>query len=186
MFAKELDYIQNPQIRNIAEMGLAMVPEYFYIIPASSSGKYHPQYALGNGGLYRHVVAACMIAVELFRLEQIKLSKTEKDLVIASLILHDGWKNGFDANGHTAFLHPLIAANQLWHGLRKRMKTFKEKYYLFQICLNIASHMGQWNTEKYSLNKLPKPFTKMQKFVHLCDYLASRKMLEVNFEVGER
>lgn len=30
---------------------------------------------------------------------------------------------------------------------------------------------------------LPKPQTEMQKFTHLCDYLASRKMLEVNFNV---
>ena len=48
----------------------------------------------------------------------------------------------------------------------------------------IKSHMGQWNTDyKTKEEILPKPVTELEKFVHLCDYLASRKLLEVNFEV---
>lgn len=35
--------------------------------------------------------------------------------------------------------------------------------------------MGQWNVNLYSKTILPKPKTATQKFVHLCDYLASRK-----------
>lgn len=41
---------------------------------------------------------------------------------------------------------------------------------------------GQWNTARYSKVELPKPKNKYQKFVHLCDYLASRKFLEMNFD----
>lgn len=33
---------------------LKQVPSYFYIVQASSSGRYHPTYALGEGGLVRH------------------------------------------------------------------------------------------------------------------------------------
>ena len=39
--------------------------------------------------------------------------------------------------------------------------------------------MGQWNKNKYSKIELPKPELEPQKFVHMCDYLASRKWLEV-------
>ena len=46
----------------------------------------------------------------------------------------------------------------------------------------IATHMGQWNTARYSKVELSKPKNKYQKFVHLCDYLASRKFLEMNFD----
>lgn len=35
--------------------------------------------------------------------------------------------------------------------------------------------MGQWNVNLYSKTILPKPKTATQKFVNLCDYLASRK-----------
>jgi hypothetical protein len=55
-----------------------------------------------------------------------------------------------------------------------------------KICDCVASHMGSWNTD-YKTKKeiLPKPITSMEKFVHLCDYLASRRFLEVNFDKVE-
>ena len=49
----------------------------------------------------------------------------------------------------------------------------------------IASHMGPWNTNPYSDIILPKPKNKYQKFVHMCDYLASRRYLDVKFENNE-
>jgi len=53
-----------------------------------------------------------------------------------------------------------------------------------QIAKCIKSHMGQWNTDyKTKEEMLPKPQNEIEKFTHLCDYLASRKMLEINFEV---
>jgi hypothetical protein len=79
-------------IKNIAEQGVALLPEYFYHVPASSTGKYHPDYALGDGGLYRHVQASVGIAVDLFRIYE--FTPNEEDLIIASLMLHDGWKQG--------------------------------------------------------------------------------------------
>jgi hypothetical protein len=44
--------------------------------------------------------------------------------------------------------------------------------------------MGQWNYDYKSKKAvLPKPKTGKQFFVHMCDYLASRKFLEVNFDI---
>ena len=55
-------------------------------------------------------------------------------------------------------------------------------WYMIKCC--VTSHMGEWNKD-YITHKeiLPLPQTKIQKFVHLCDYLASRKLIEINFEV---
>jgi hypothetical protein len=50
----------------------------------------------------------------------------------------------------------------------------------------IASHMGEWNTNKRSSTTLPKPSDKIGKFVHMCDYLASRKDIEVLFDDEEQ
>ena len=47
----------------------------------------------------------------------------------------------------------------------------------------VASHMGKWTTSKYSDIVLPRPKTDIQKCVHLCDYLASRKHLIFDFDV---
>ena len=49
----------------------------------------------------------------------------------------------------------------------------------------ISSHMGQWNTNPYSDVTLPVPSNKYQRFVHMCDYLSSRKFLNVKFNNNE-
>ena len=46
-----------------------MLPEYFFEVAASSTGKYHPVYALGVGGLVRHTIAAVEIANEMYRMD---------------------------------------------------------------------------------------------------------------------
>ena len=45
----------------------------------------------------------------------------------------------------------------------------------------IKSHMGPWNTNDYSNVILPVPKSKMERFVHMCDYLASRKTMDFEF-----
>ena len=46
----------------------------------------------------------------------------------------------------------------------------------------IESHMGQWATDRKSSVVLPKPMDEYQHFVHLADYLASRKDLTMVFD----
>lgn len=41
IFKTELNYIKNPKIREFTEKMLLEVPEYFFHIGASSTGKYH-------------------------------------------------------------------------------------------------------------------------------------------------
>lgn len=176
-FELELGYIKNYTINNIVLDSIKIIPDYFYKIPASSSGKYHPMYALGEGGLYRHVKATIVIANDLFNMDRFKFSQNHKDLIIGSLILHDGWKQGMNPSGNTLHEHPNIAAYNIFHTIKSNALT--HLYYKILICLNIKSHMGQWTTSKYSSVKLMKPHTKMQKFVHLCDYLASRRDIEI-------
>ena len=42
--------------------------------------------------------------------------------------------------------------------------------------------MGVFNTSNYSKVVLPLPKTAMQKFVHMCDDLASKKFINVEFD----
>lgn len=171
----ELWLIKNKEIREGTKKILGAAPEYFKTIPASSTGKYHPKYALGEGGLVRHVKAAIRIALELFRMEEYDFDETQQDIIIAALILHDCWKNGETNGGNTVHAHPLIAAEkiQLAHDLP----------YNYIIACAVHSHMGQWVRNDHSDVILPRPHSRLEKFVHLCDYLASRRILEVNFDV---
>lgn len=180
-FRKELSYIKDVSTRTYTEEMIEQLPDYFFTIPASSTGKYHPSYATGDGGLLRHTKAAVGIAVELFRLDWWHFSEEEKDYLITSLILHDGWKSGKIQSKYTLMEHPLVAVDELQR-LSDPSKISNER--LEFVTNNISTHMGQWNRD-YRTKKevLPKPEDKFQKFVHLADYLASRKCLEFNFEV---
>lgn len=44
--------------------------------------------------------------------------------------------------------------------------------------------MGPWNIDRFG-NSLPVPEKEDEKFVHLCDYLASRNFLNVSFDENE-
>ena len=183
IFKTELSYIKNPKIKEFTEKALNSLPEYFFSIPASSTGKYHPSYALGDGGLVRHTQAAVRIAVEMFRLEVFKYTEDDKDVIISSLILHDGCKSGLNHSKYSVTEHPLIITKMLKSD--KKISKSIDQNTLNNITSNIESHMGQFNLDyKTKKEVLPKPKNKIQHFVHWCDYLASRKCLEFNFDVN--
>lgn len=172
IFNEELSTINNEEIREITARLLDGVPEYFWHVAASSSGKYHPAYALGEGGLVRHVKAAVRFANHLFVIND--FTEKERDYIVAALLLHDVLKHGKEGDiGHTVFEHPILAAEYI------RENATGE--YAEVVSSLVATHMGQWTTSKYSSAVLQAPETKLQKFVHECDYLASRKDIVVLF-----
>ncbi|MBE6089862.1 MAG: hypothetical protein E7206_17875 [Clostridium beijerinckii] len=192
-FKAELSTINYEALRVFTEWSLEQLPEYFYHVAASSTGKYHPSYALGEGGLIRHTQAAIRIANELFNCHTIQnFTENEKDIIRVSLILHDGVKHGTEGNSYTTSTHPLEVVKYLEdryfdvpeETLPDEVIEIMECDLWFQVTECIKSHMGEWNTDyKTKEEILPKPENEMQKFVHLCDYLASRKCLEFNFNV---
>jgi 23S rRNA maturation-related 3'-5' exoribonuclease YhaM len=182
VFNKELSCIKNESIKQFTINALNKLPKYFFSVPASSTGKYHPAYALGDGGLVRHTQAAVRIAVELFRVDMFQYNEDEKDMIITSLILHDGCKSGLNHSQYSVAEHPLVVAKFIRD--TEEINNCVDENTLNTITTCIESHMGQWTKDyKTKRDVLPLPKTKMQRFVHLCDYLASRKCLEVNFEV---
>ena len=184
LFKKELNYILDPKIKEYTEKALCEVPDYFFEVPASSTGKYHPAYALGNQGLLRHTRSAVRIAVELLNLEMYAPFEeyNGKDLIISALILHDSYKHGTPKLEFVVAEHPLVAIGQL--ALNENLKDILPENKTTILFDNIAHHMGQFVLHpKTKQPILEKPQNKMQNFVFMCDYLASRKCIEMNFEV---
>lgn len=181
IFERELSFIKNNDIKNFTKRAIQLLPDYFFKIPASTSRKYHPQFAAGDGGLVRHTRAAVILANELFRLSMFsKFSEDEKDIILSSLILHDGNKAG-NLGLHTVAEHPLLMS-QFIRKSPELNKMLPEKW-ISLICENIEHHMGEW-TRDYKTGEeiLEKPKGKMQNFVHLMDYIVSRRVIEFNFE----
>ena len=108
---KEIGFIRDPEVKEIVKDLVQKLPEYFFNVAASSTGKYHPKYALGEGGLVRHTQSAVRIANELFELEMFKPLEPEKDFIISALILHDGLKHGQTLGVYTVSNHPVLASD---------------------------------------------------------------------------
>ena len=185
IFERELTYIEDDAVRKFTETALDNLPQYFFEVAASSTGKYHPTYALGDGGLVRHTKAAVRFANHLFTIEQNKnaFSSMERSCVISAIILHDGWKHGDKGSAFTTHEHPVVCAN--WIKNAECLNGIINDGIRDTIASAVASHMGEWNESKRSAITLPKPETEVQKFVHMCDYLASRKDIEVLFDANE-
>ena len=181
VFNKEYEYIKSDRYKKCAKELVSLLPDYFFKVAASSTGKYHPSFALGDGGLVKHTKVAVKIAYELLENDSIghKFTDDEKDLIIMSIIMHDGLKHGKEESKYTLFDHPIIVCNHIKENKDKLSLNDEEINFITKV---ISSHMGQWNTNSYSDVVLPLPKDKYQRFVHMCDFLASRKFLDVKFE----
>lgn len=182
MFKNELELIKSDRIKNACIKIVGLLPEYWFTVAAASTGKYHPEYAQGEGGLLRHSKAAMRIGYELLSDPCIgdKYTSDEKDLMLIALLVHDGLKLGNPKEKYTRFDHPILVANYLEENKDELKElTIEEIRFMGDA---IKTHMGPWTTDYNGNEVLERPKTKYQNFVHMCDYLASRKCLLVPFD----
>lgn len=181
IFDVEINYISDARIKEAAKKLVGMLPEYFFRLAASSTGKYHPKCSNVEGGLVHHTKIAVRFAKVMFENAMVfnNYSDHEQDLIYLALIMHDGFKNGLTEEKYVRFDHPIISAEFVKEHATEVGLTIEEGNLLYDL---ISSHMGVFNTSNYSKVVLPLPKTNMQKFVHLCDDLASKKFLDLEFD----
>lgn len=171
-FEREIALIQNEDYRNFIKHYLDKVcPKYFWEIGASSSGKYHPQFSQGEGGLVRHTKAVVLFAEELLRMSSYMYMQEEhKDFVIMACIVHDTCKYGmgdFDKDlykDHAKNASALV--NEVWYDY---FGINASEFFLSAI----RCHMGQWSERE------DRPFTNIDRCVHMADYMASRSFIDI-------
>lgn len=186
MLSEYFNSVQDENVKKFMEQCIETIPEYWFTVPASSTGKYHPNYALGNGGLMRHTIALLRFFDRLVRNSMYgsPFTNREMDLMRVACLMHDSRKSGSDEDfaksKYTKFDHPILAANVV-RSIETEYITDDEKELIANA---IESHMGQWNVDTYGKSKveLPLPTNKYQKLVHLVDYLAAQKGVEVMFD----
>ena len=140
IFNDELNLIKNERLKESCIELLKILPEYFYNVEASSSGKYHPAFALGEGGLVRNTKVAVKIADEIIKTESVGnvFTQDEKDMILISLMLHDGLKKGIVEEKYTRFDHPILMGDFVLENIDKTKLT---KLEATMISDNIKSHM---------------------------------------------
>lgn len=174
LLSYEVAQIDDDDIRNFVKMTLDSVDPIHRIKPASSTGKYHPKYAAGEGGLIRHTKVVVRNVIELIRATP--AVESEKDELIAAAIIHDMWKypEGRD-HEFTAFDHPALGGK--WckdHGFETIGRL-------------VAAHQGIWTTSRQMPgfeNEQPRKFDEW--VLHYSDLMASRAYLACDFdEMGD-
>ena len=168
-----LSLIKDDTIREFCIQLLNDADDYFFEKPASSSGKYHPEYSLGDGGLARHSMAVAIILNDILETGCYKFSDTERDLLICAAIVHDIKKYGNGHTQHTVKNHPELACEYIKN---EGVGIVNEDLY-DKVSELVETHMGQYG------NKKPK--TTAQKLLHIADCLASRRYLNMDFNKTE-
>ena len=171
-FEREINLIQSEDYRMFVKWYLDnKCPSYFWEIGASSSGKYHPSFSQGMGGLVRHTKAVVMFAEELLRMSSyMYMSDEHKDFVIMACILHDTCKYGIveydkeDYKDHAK--NAAILAKVAW---KEYFDELPSEFFLSAI----RCHMGQWSERE------DRPFTNIDRCVHMADYMASRSFIDI-------
>lgn len=172
---EEINMICDDEIKRLVRIVLNKAPDCFWTIPASSTGKYHPDYASGEGGLIRHTKAVVRIADHIcsWTTRFSDECNQGRDIILAACILHDTYKV-LEGEKYTNFNHPIHATKAI---IEERFQFDEE--FLHVICAisdAVSTHMGRWNTSKrFDEKDLPLPHTPYGKIVSLADYLASRK-----------
>ena len=170
IFEKEISLIKDKHVAGFVKYALTLAPEQFWTAPCSSTGKHHPPENNSKGDLIRHIIKAVSTAYELCNFYG--LYNTDKDIVIASTILHDIKKNGEPWVEYTNVEHGLIAYNWLM-GLNG-FKTGYENFWRETIANAVRYHMRRWAKPDSELERAKNP-TIIENIVQLSDFFASRK-----------
>ena len=167
------------ELIGIADTLFEFVPETFWCKASSSTGKYHPVDERGWMGNVRHTLKTIVVAKEMAAMSS--LSVTALNYVVIALAFHDTFKYGPDGlNQYTVHEHPVLASKFLDDASGMFIKTDPR---VFRILAKLVrTHMGRWTTSAHSDVFLDKPETKLQKYVHMCDYIASREAFDINID----
>ena len=174
IFEKEISLIKEESLRDFIRYYLnECVPNVFWTTGASASGRFHPNFAQGEGGLVRHTKAVVMFCNELMRMSQwAYMTDERKDLAILACIAHDTVKYGFtdavetdEYKNHAE--NAAVLVSEAW-------EKFFHMACPYELTQAIRSHMGQWST-----NRDDRPFTPIDRLVHLADYVASRNFISI-------
>jgi uncharacterized protein (DUF3820 family) len=178
LFVNEFNYIKDNNLRKFAEEIIANAGDWFFVEPASTSGKYHPKFSLGDGGLMRHT--RCVAYWAMCMAESFNMTQEDSDLLVIAALAHDIKKH--DDNGHFLRNHPLLASDYVCDIMEKFSEDVITNEQVQKICCAVSSHMGKWEgtrewVKDTTKELFPMPKNDFEKALQAADYIASRKAI---------
>jgi len=177
IFKEELDLIVRKDIRDFTKAVIASAPDYvFEDCPSSSSGKYHPLDELSGDGTIIHTKKVFAVAYELSRGLD---CEENRDMILASALLHDLAKQGLEKSDYTKKDHPQIMAKLVADVYNAKFKNKLDKIAANIIYYATFFHYGPW-TER-SVKKSLREYSPEELCVYLSDYIASKRFMKVDY-----
>ena len=170
----------------VKELTIALLKKYdkkLEELPASISGKHH----LGEF-VKEHIIRVVWFVKRV--VEEFNLSQDEKDVLLSSALLHDIgncvvvtkernaeefqklYKTGWNKSVEGSKYHPVIGMFLV--GKEIIEKKLYTNPLVIKVALAISSHMSHW-----SHPECPLPRNDLEKFLALCDYLASKENIKI-------
>ena len=180
-FKKELYYVKDKNYKKAMLKLLDGLPGYFYVIGESFNNPYVAEYSKGRCGKIKETKVSTRIAYELLSDPVIgsDYSKKEKDLILMSIILHDGLERGRLGVDAVVFEHPILISEYIKYanvGLTLEDRDF--------LCSMVEAHSGIDNHHDRNDRVLPLPQSKYQKFVYMCIKMGNMKFFDIKFNAN--
>ena len=179
VFQPLLDKFETDEMRLYCQDMIKTIPDYIFIMPSSTSGKFHNATQCQQHGQIYHAIMFAEILNHILALkhnqEKFK-SPQQRDAMRCVPIFHDALKCGTEGGSWTVFEHPLLAGTwvretQVEHDIDDRAKEA-----IARMC---ERHSGEFTTSKKSKAVLPEPENEMEKMIHMCDILSSRNNIDM-------
>ena len=177
-FEDELKKIKNDDLRNITKELLTECSDKTATAPTSSTGKYHPEWSLGEGGLVRHSKAVCVVA-ETFMKQMPAYDGEDWDVPYIAAMLHDCCKYTYPGQKWVHYEHPLLMAEKIRERAKNENEEISKKLNRIADC--VASHMSRWDTNPKTGEKCgTTPETIEQWIVAMADMLVAQKWITID------
>lgn len=165
-FSGELSAFEAPDsgILDFTIQAAAALPDYF-LMPTAEGG---------DNRIVSHTKAAFAFADTLLKIEQnqARFFVGNRDSIRSAIILHDGMIYGDGKEMRVRHEHPELMAcflrSTYWDNVYPR-------FLRDTVIGAVETHSGEWVKAGNAKVVLRKPETELEKFVHMCVYLASRK-----------
>lgn len=162
---------QTSSIYRWAMTVLEAAPLYFWVIPSSSSGKYHPAFSQGKQGLVKHTASVMYMANELSR--TFNLNPVQTAEAVAAAAIHDICKYGLYYDPRYFGVHECLVRVKIGPKGANLLKNIDQGY--SDVILSaVESHNGALVTGEWTAFRRP-PEGPVAQVVHLADFTVSRK-----------
>jgi len=187
-FKNELDQLKDPELKNVAEEIINSTPEFYFTIPASTTGNFHPKNEQVEGGKVLHHRKCFKLASQAGR--RYELNTKDMEILKTACLLHDipycFYYDEKESRYRTDPEHAQKSAEAIALVADRILTPENESLTLKKLVASVYFHMGIW--AKYNPeSNLYKELLEFKNHplvlaTQECDFYCSRRFIDIELE----